>query len=545
MRAAPRCPGSLGSIVCRAAAPQGRGPAEPPALRHPRASRPLTFRSAFGTALFHEPIISAGPDGLVLVRDITFAFLSERTLLPCHGRVHIAYVPRGGQILGLSKLARATKCLASRIQTQQRFAGDLLAAVQQAVQPAGAAVVVQATHMCGVHGLEPEVASACCGCFAVPAAPCMQELATLLRMSGSGLAAGMTASAPAAAHAHAHTDRAGPATEAMVAAVNVLLEGVGEDTARQARSFAHAARHTYCRAPRAARRCAPPITPPTPCERRAWPAVPSPMLTGCWPQRPATACRRRRVLSTSRHPRPTRRPRLTSLTPLHARTARLPRGRATWGCASSANSTCWHRRRQTPRRQSAAPAGSGAGSARSASTTFCLSTARCAWHTKAQRPTRRRRPRSCDTWWPCSRDAFRCALRCAVRMVRCARCARASCANVAVAIRRRAAPTPRRRAAPRPGRCRSGLASTGPDPSPPPCRGPQVQERLSQQVAESALDALGAASVLVVCESTHMCMVARGVEKHASSTVTTACRGGWAAAPAARAAALERLMELR
>jgi GTP cyclohydrolase I len=72
-----------------------------------------------------------------------------------------------------------------------------------------------------------------------------------------------------------------------------------------------------------------------------------------------------------------------------------------------------------------------------------------------------------------------------------------------------------------------------------------VQERLSQQVAESALDALGAASVLVVCESTHMCMVARGVEKHASSTVTTACRGGWAAAPAARAAALERLMELR
>ena len=90
-------------------------------------------RSAFGTALFHEPIVSAGSDGLVIVRDITFAALSEQTLLPFHGRCHIAYVPRHGVVLGLSKLARVTKCLAARLQTQQAFTDRLIAAVAEEV----------------------------------------------------------------------------------------------------------------------------------------------------------------------------------------------------------------------------------------------------------------------------------------------------------------------------------------------------------------------------------------------------------------------------
>ena len=55
--------------------------------------------------------------------------------------------------------------------------------------------------------------------------------------------------------------------------------------------------------------------------------------------------------------------------------------------------------------------------------------------------------------------------------------------------------------------------------------------------------ALGAAAVLVVVESAHMCMVARGVEKHASTTLTTAARGAWAEDTTARAAALEALLD--
>lgn len=49
--------------------------------------------------------------------------------------------------------------------------------------------------------------------------------------------------------------------------------------------------------------------------------------------------------------------------------------------------------------------------------------------------------------------------------------------------------------------------------------------------------------MLVVVESAHMCMVARGVEKHASTTLTTAARGAWARDVGARAAALEALLD--
>ncbi len=70
----------------------------------------------------------------------------------------------------------------------------------------------------------------------------------------------------------------------------------------------------------------------------------------------------------------------------------------------------------------------------------------------------------------------------------------------------------------------------------------QVQERLSHQVADAVVAALGAAAVLVVVDSAHMCMVARGVEKHASTTLTTASRGLWAGDALARARAMEVLL---
>ena len=66
---------------------------------------------------------------------------------------------------------------------------------------------------------------------------------------------------------------------------------------------------------------------------------------------------------------------------------------------------------------------------------------------------------------------------------------------------------------------------------------------LPQTAPPAVASALGAAAVLVVVESAHMCMVARGVEKHASTTLTTAARGAWADDTAARAAALEALLD--
>ena len=60
------------------------------------------------------------------------------------------------------------------------------------------------------------------------------------------------------------------------------------------------------------------------------------------------------------------------------------------------------------------------------------------------------------------------------------------------------------------------------------------QERLTHQLADEVSQLTGAAGVLVLAEAVHLCMVARGVEKHASSTCTVAVRGSLAADSAVR-----------
>lgn len=61
-----------------------------------------------------------------------------------------------------------------------------------------------------------------------------------------------------------------------------------------------------------------------------------------------------------------------------------------------------------------------------------------------------------------------------------------------------------------------------------------LQERLTQELAGAVEALANARGVLVVVEALHMCMVARGVEKHASSTTTVAARGSLAEDGAAR-----------
>jgi len=63
----------------------------------------------------------------------------------------------------------------------------------------------------------------------------------------------------------------------------------------------------------------------------------------------------------------------------------------------------------------------------------------------------------------------------------------------------------------------------------------QVQERLTTQIADALMDALGAHGVAVVLEASHTCMMMRGVQKQRSSTITSAMRGGFESSSRTRA----------
>jgi GTP cyclohydrolase IA len=93
-------------------------------------------------AVFAEPY-----EEMVVVKDVELYSLCEHHLLPFFGRAHIAYMPRG-QILGLSKLPRIVDVFARRLQIQERLTTQIANALDEALQPHGVAVVIEASHLC-------------------------------------------------------------------------------------------------------------------------------------------------------------------------------------------------------------------------------------------------------------------------------------------------------------------------------------------------------------------------------------------------------------
>ena len=89
----------------------------------------------------------AGYNDMVLLRDIRFASHCEHHMAPIIGRTHIAYLPRD-RVVGISKLARQVEVFARRLQIQERLTAQIAETLDAAIQPAGAAVMVEASHGC-------------------------------------------------------------------------------------------------------------------------------------------------------------------------------------------------------------------------------------------------------------------------------------------------------------------------------------------------------------------------------------------------------------
>lgn len=87
-------------------------------------------------------------DEMVLLKDIPFYSVCEHHLLPFIGKVHVAYIPSGGKIVGLSELVKAVEVLAKRLQVQERLTTQLADLIMNKLKPKGAMVIVDAEHLC-------------------------------------------------------------------------------------------------------------------------------------------------------------------------------------------------------------------------------------------------------------------------------------------------------------------------------------------------------------------------------------------------------------
>jgi len=157
-----------------------------------RVEKAMTFLtkgySEDPTKILRGALFAESYDEMVIVKDIEMFSLCEHHLLPFFGRVHVAYIPNG-KVIGLSKIPRLVEVFARRLQVQERLTRQIADAIQEAIEPQGVGVVIEARHLCMMmRGIEKQnsstVTSAMVGCFRQKET--RTEFLSLVRQSGSG-----------------------------------------------------------------------------------------------------------------------------------------------------------------------------------------------------------------------------------------------------------------------------------------------------------------------------------------------------------------------
>jgi GTP cyclohydrolase IA len=134
------------------------------ALRYFTSGYAQDVKEVLNGAMFVEEY-----DEMVIVKDIDFSSLCEHHLLPFIGKCHVAYMPNR-KIIGLSKIPRLVEMFSRRLQVQERLTTQIANTLNEALQPRGVAVVVEAIHLCMLmRGVEKQnskaITSAMLGAF--------------------------------------------------------------------------------------------------------------------------------------------------------------------------------------------------------------------------------------------------------------------------------------------------------------------------------------------------------------------------------------------
>jgi GTP cyclohydrolase I len=120
-------------------------------------------------AMLKKALFSVDYDEMVIVKDVEMFSLCEHHMLPFFGKVHVAYIPNG-KVIGLSKIPRLIEIFSRRLQIQERLTTQIAETIQNAIQPQGVGVVIEARHLCMMmRGVEKQhsaaVTSSMLGCF--------------------------------------------------------------------------------------------------------------------------------------------------------------------------------------------------------------------------------------------------------------------------------------------------------------------------------------------------------------------------------------------
>jgi GTP cyclohydrolase I len=111
-------------------------------------------------AILQRALFDVTYDEMVIVKDVEMFSLCEHHLLPFFGKVHVAYIPNG-KVVGLSKVPRVIDIFARRLQVQERLTVQIAETIQNAIQPQGVGVVVEARHLCVMmRGVEKQHSAA-------------------------------------------------------------------------------------------------------------------------------------------------------------------------------------------------------------------------------------------------------------------------------------------------------------------------------------------------------------------------------------------------